>query len=74
MAGAFEAGAGQIGAYRECSFAIPGQGTFFGTETTDPAVGQKGRRETVRELRLEVVCPAENLPAVLSSIRAASFV
>jgi dinuclear metal center YbgI/SA1388 family protein len=70
MAGAFEAGAGQIGAYRECSFAIPGQGTFFGTEATDPAVGQKGRRETVAELRLEFVCPAESLPAVLSAIRA----
>ena len=64
MAGAFEAGAGQIGAYRECSFAIPGQGTFFGTETTDPTVGQRGRRETVAELRLEVVCPAERLAAV----------
>jgi dinuclear metal center YbgI/SA1388 family protein len=71
MSGAFGSGAGQIGAYRECSFAIPGQGTFFGTEATDPAVGQKGRRETVAELRLEFVCPAENLAAVLSSIRAA---
>jgi dinuclear metal center YbgI/SA1388 family protein len=70
MAGAFEAGAGQIGAYRECSFAIPGQGTFFGTETTDPAVGEKGRRETVREMRLEVVCLEEKLPGVLASIRA----
>ncbi len=70
MAGAFEAGAGQIGAYRECSFAIPGQGTFFGTETTDPAVGEKGRRETVQEMRLEVVCPEEKLAEVLASIRA----
>ena len=70
MTGAFEAGAGNIGAYRECSFAIPGQGTFFGTEASDPAVGQRGRRETVSELRLEVICPAANLPAVLASIRA----
>jgi dinuclear metal center YbgI/SA1388 family protein len=70
LAGAFEAGAGQIGAYRECSFAIPGAGTFFGSETTDPAVGQRGRRETVPELRLEVVCPAQKLAAVLTAIRA----
>jgi dinuclear metal center YbgI/SA1388 family protein len=69
MAGAFEAGAGQIGAYRECSFAIPGEGTFFGTETTQPAVGQRGQRETVAELRLEMICPAERLPAVLTAIR-----
>jgi dinuclear metal center YbgI/SA1388 family protein len=65
----FDAGAGVIGAYRECSFAIPGEGTFFGTEATDPAVGQRGRRETVSELRLEFVCPAERIPAVLAAIR-----
>ncbi len=70
LAGAFEAGAGQIGAYTECSFAIPGQGTFFGTEETNPAVGRKGQREAVDELRLEVLCPASRLAAVLAEIRA----
>jgi hypothetical protein len=71
LAAAFQAGAGRIGAYEECSFAIPGEGTFFGTEATNPAVGQRGRRETVRELRLEAVCPANKLPRVLAAIRAA---
>jgi dinuclear metal center YbgI/SA1388 family protein len=70
MAGAFEAGAGQIGAYRECSFASAGEGSFFGTEASTPAVGEKGRRETVQEMRLEVVCPEDQLPGVLTSIRA----
>jgi dinuclear metal center YbgI/SA1388 family protein len=70
LSGAFQAGAGQIGAYRECSFAIPGQGTFFGTEAANPAVGQRGRRETVPEFRLEIVCPAVQLDAVLAAIRA----
>lgn len=69
LAGAFSAGAGRIGDYEECSFAIPGHGTFFGTEGTDPAVGVKGRRETVQELRIEVICTGSRLPAVLSSIR-----
>jgi dinuclear metal center YbgI/SA1388 family protein len=67
---AFQAGAGRIGAYEQCSFAIPGEGTFFGTESAQPAVGERGRRETVRELRLEVVCPARKLAAVLAAIRA----
>ena len=70
LSGAFEAGAGQIGAYAECSFATAGQGTFFGSESTNPAVGEKGRRETVDELRLELVCPGSCLAAVLSAIRA----
>jgi dinuclear metal center YbgI/SA1388 family protein len=69
-AAAFSAGAGRIGAYQECSFAIPGEGTFFGTGDANPTVGERGRRETVRELRLEFVCPAPLLGAVLASIRA----
>jgi dinuclear metal center YbgI/SA1388 family protein len=67
---AFQAGAGRIGAYEECSFAIPGEGTFFGTEIATPSVGKRGRREIVRELRLEVVCPSEKLAGVLAAIRA----
>jgi dinuclear metal center YbgI/SA1388 family protein len=67
---AFAAGAGRIGAYDECSFAIPGEGTFFGTDESNPTVGTRGQRETVRELRLEFVCPAQKLAAVLESVRA----
>ncbi len=63
----FAAGAGQIGQYRECSFRLAGTGTFFGSASTNPAVGQKGRREEVSEWRLECVCPE---PAVESVIRA----
>ena len=71
LAAAFAAGAGRIGAYRECSFAIPGQGTFYGDEGTNPTIGQAGRRETVAELRVEMVCPADRLAPVLAAIREA---
>ena len=64
-------GRGGSGLTSECSFAIPGDGTFFGTEGANPTVGQAGRRETVREQRLEVVCPADRLAAVLAAIRSA---
>jgi dinuclear metal center YbgI/SA1388 family protein len=67
----FAAGAGQIGQYRECSFRLAGTGTFFGSETTNPTVGQKGRREEVREWRLEVVCPEGCLNEVLTAMRRA---
>jgi dinuclear metal center YbgI/SA1388 family protein len=69
LAAAFQAGAGRIGAYTECSFATAGQGTFFGTEETSPAVGRRGQRETVDELRLEMVCPGTRLTPVLAAIR-----
>jgi dinuclear metal center YbgI/SA1388 family protein len=71
LAAMFAAGAGRIGDYSECSFAIPGRGTFFGGESTSPTIGRAGRRESVDELRLEAVCPGDRLPAVLAAIRSA---
>jgi dinuclear metal center YbgI/SA1388 family protein len=67
----FAVGAGQIGQYRECSFRLPGTGTFFGTEQTHPTVGQKGRREEVAEWRLEVVCPERLVDEAIRALRAA---
>ena len=53
----FAAGAGVIGEYEHCSWAVAGQATFFGREGTDPTVGVAGRDEAVGELRLEVIFP-----------------
>jgi dinuclear metal center YbgI/SA1388 family protein len=67
----FAAGAGRIGHYRECSFRIPGTGTFFGEDASQPTVGRKGQREEVAELRLEVVCPELVLRDVVAALRSA---
>jgi len=67
----FQAGAGVIGQYRECSFRFAGTGTFFGGDTTNPTVGQKGRREEVSEWRLETVCPKAKIESVVAAIRIA---
>jgi dinuclear metal center YbgI/SA1388 family protein len=67
----FAAGAGRIGQYNECSFRLAGTGTFFGTESTNPTVGQKGQREDVSEWRLEVVCPGPRVDAVVRALRRA---
>jgi hypothetical protein len=68
---AFAAGAGRIGQYRECSFRLHGTGTFFGEDAANPAVGRKGRREEVAEWRLEVLCPASAVDAVVAAVRKA---
>lgn len=68
---AFAAGAGVIGQYEQCSFRLAGTGTFFGTDATNPAVGQKGRREDVAEWRLEMVVPEGRVDAVVAAVRAA---
>ena len=65
----FAAGAGHIGQYSECSFRLAGTGTFFGSDATNPTVGQKGRREDVNEWRLEVVCLERSVEAVVAAVR-----
>jgi dinuclear metal center YbgI/SA1388 family protein len=67
----FAAGAGRIGEYSECSFRLAGTGTFFGSDTANPTIGQKGRREEVSEWRLEAVCPASRVETVVAAIRRA---
>jgi dinuclear metal center YbgI/SA1388 family protein len=67
----FEAGAGRIGEYSQCSFRTAGTGTFFGSDAANPTIGQKGRREEVSEWRLEVVCPESRLQAVVAAMRQA---
>lgn len=66
----FTAGAGRIGEYEQCSYRLHGEGTFFGTEATNPAVGRKGRLERVEEIRLEVIAPQGRIPEVVQAIRA----
>jgi hypothetical protein len=67
----FAAGAGRIGDYERCSWYAEGTGTFFGGEGTDPAVGESGREERVRELRLETLYPAEREMDVVRALREA---
>jgi dinuclear metal center YbgI/SA1388 family protein len=68
---AFAAGAGRVGDYDRCTFALAGRGTFRGGEGTNPTVGRPGREEHADELRLELVAPASRAGAVHEAIRAA---
>jgi dinuclear metal center YbgI/SA1388 family protein len=65
----FDAGAGRIGDYTQCSFRSPGTGTFFGEDGTNPAVGQKGKLEQTAEIRIETVMPIARLNEVLTALR-----
>ena len=67
----WNAGAGVIGNYRNCSFYLQGTGTFYGAESTNPSVGQSGRLEQVEEVRLEVVCTLQHVDQALAALRKA---
>jgi hypothetical protein len=61
----FAAGAGGVGNYDQCSFRVPGTGTFRPGEAANPFIGRSGQREEVEELRLEVLVPRSRLGRVL---------
>jgi len=51
-------GAGRIGNYSECGYELEGRGSFFGNESAQPTVGERGTLSFVAETRLEMRCPA----------------
>ena len=53
----FDAGAGHIGNYDQCSFHLDGYGTFRGNDQTHPFVGEPGKMHTEKEVRLETIFP-----------------
>jgi len=50
----FKAGAGAIGNYDCCSFNLQGQGTYKGTESSNPTIGKKGEFHTEPETLISV--------------------
>ena len=67
----WDAGAGQIGRYSECSFSATGTGTFRAGPGTNPFVGAQGALHREPEQRLEVVLPAYAEKRVIAAMLAA---
>lgn len=64
----FDAGAGQIGNYDECSFNTSGTGTFRAGDDTHPHVGEKNQLHFEAEVKVEVVVPTPLLGNVISQM------
>ncbi len=62
----FNAGAGTMGNYDECSFSVAGTGMFRGNESTHPFIGKKGERTLVEEERIEVIVKEPDLKHVIA--------
>lgn len=60
-----------LGAYRECSFAAPGEGTFSPQKGAQPFIGSVGTRERVAEVRLELLLDRKNLSRALKALMSA---
>jgi dinuclear metal center YbgI/SA1388 family protein len=65
----FEAGAGQIGNYDECSFNVEGTGTFRAGENTDAHVGKKYEQHLEKEVKIEVIFPNHLQKRVVAALK-----
>lgn len=67
----FEAGAGVIGNYDQCSFNLSGTGTFRGNEKSNPFVGKPLIRHSEAEIRIETILPKLLKHSVIKAMLAA---
>ena len=67
----FEAGAGCVGDYDHCAWQGSGQGQFRPLSGSQPFLGTQGTLETVEEYRVEMVCEATVVQAVVAALKAA---
>lgn len=64
----FNAGAGHIGKYDECSFNTDGTGTFRAGEGTQPFIGEQGVTEFAEETKIEVIFESHKQAAILKAM------
>jgi structural hemagglutinin/hemolysin toxin protein RtxA len=65
----FKAGAGTIGNYEKCSFEYNGIGQFKPLPGSTPFLGSEGKLEKVSELKVEMVCKKDCLPAAIAALK-----
>jgi dinuclear metal center YbgI/SA1388 family protein len=67
----FEAGAGHIGNYSECSFNVEGTGTFKAGDGSNPYVGKTSEQHQEKEIKLEAVFPSFLESKIIAALKAA---
>jgi dinuclear metal center YbgI/SA1388 family protein len=71
MTSLHQAGAGNIGDYKNCSFQVIGEGNFTPTSNSNPVIGELNKPETVKEVRAEVIFPEPLKYKILAALRSA---
>jgi dinuclear metal center YbgI/SA1388 family protein len=64
----FNAGAGHIGEYDQCSFNAEGQGSFRAGDRANPFVGNVGEMHFEKETRIETIYPAYLQKSVIRAL------
>lgn len=69
LAAIYQAGAGKIGKYSDCSFQVKGLGTFTPSLNANPTTGQHEIPEKIEEIRVEVLVHNHLLPQILAALK-----
>ena len=64
----FEAGAGNIGNYSNCSFTVDGIGSYKGEENSNPTIGKAGQLHFEEETQVNVTFATHNEQRVLKAL------
>ncbi|MEW4924892.1 Nif3-like dinuclear metal center hexameric protein [Algibacter sp. 2305UL17-15] len=64
----FNAGAGSIGNYTNCSFNVEGYGTFRGNDQSSPTKGKKGETHTETETKITITFPKHLESRILQTL------
>jgi len=67
----FQAGAGHIGNYSECSYSTLGTGSFKGEVGSQPTIGKQGERHDEKEEKIEVIFPAFKEKGIVRALKQA---
>jgi dinuclear metal center YbgI/SA1388 family protein len=64
----FQAGAGHIGEYDQCSFNAEGLGSFRAGDHANPFVGEKGEIHFEKEVRIETIFPVYRQEKIIQAL------
>lgn len=65
----YQAGAGVIGEYENCSFSGKGIGTFTPSSKANPTIGSANQKEFVEEVRSEIMFPSYLQARIISTLK-----
>lgn len=66
-----DAGAGEVGDYKDVSYTLEGLGRFTPQEGAHPAEGEVGKPESVEEVKIEMILPEHKVPPVVNALKEA---
>ena len=66
---AAKAGAGKIGKYNKCAFITEGIGTWEADKDAHPHLGEVGKLENIKEVKIEMQCSDDCVKEVLRAIK-----